>query len=48
VSSATSISDKSLILVLAANTGNVGTCTVSIENPTDNTLTSDDYTIRYL
>lgn len=48
VTSATSISDKSLILVLADNDGNAETCTMTIENPTDNTLTSDAYTIRYL
>lgn len=49
VTSATSISDKSLILVLSAQGGSTATdCTVSIENPTDNTLTSDDYDIRYL
>lgn len=46
--SATSISDKSLILVLSHNAGNAESCTMSIENPTDNTLTSDDYTIRYI
>jgi len=48
VTSATSISDKSLILVLSDNDGNAETCTMTIENPTDNTLTSDDYSIRFI
>ncbi len=48
VSSATSISDKSLILVLSGNGDNAESCTMEIENPTDNTLKSSAYTIRYI
>lgn len=48
-SSAVSISDKSLILTLSAtSTPSAAVCTVTIENPTDNTKVSTGYDVRYL
>ena len=48
-SSATSISDTSLILVLSGNADTDATCDLKIDNPTDNTLTvTKTGAIRYL
>lgn len=47
--SATSISDTSLILVLSHNAGNAATCDIKIDNPTDNTKTvTKTAAIRYV
>lgn len=47
--SATSISDTSLILVLSANGTNVESCDLKIDNPTDNTKTvTKTAAIRYI